>query len=435
MAATVQALPSCLAYQITGVCFFLKCTPVGCSIETSIRVSHYAPDVIVSTYNDALNHPWIDVGPMVAGVFEKVGSSMMGFTLDSSANTAREAQEIATFKSADAIGNPIGAMMAGGGTFEFLDFQELMNFPSQELPRILRLWAGVPVQAGNQLFESARTAANNATSLINSIGALPNQFGGMLSEAGGLLQSVLGSPMSSVFSAGGSSGGSGGANGGGGSDESNAGGPPTFDQMVDQMKRIFREAGVSGGTSSSGNNGGISPFICPGNGGLFSIHYHSAPDSVFWRSKLPVELLYPAAWIPGFDEVTVSGLSTWGSFYPRVGELVQSHPVKASAVFASRVANIISQPYQPHIYKQLSVKADSERRYVYFERGSKPLWQPVWPVPEPGCIQFGENDSLNLFTSWGDYRTSSNYGYIWNLWRRYVCCERKTPIYLFAIPP
>ena len=56
----------------------------------------------------------------------------------------------------------------------------------------------------------------------------------------------------------------------------------------------------------------------------------------------------------------------------------------------------------------------------------------MFPVPETNCITFGENDSLGVF-SWHDFKTSSTYGYIWNLWQRYECCKSRG-IFLFSIP-
>ena len=48
-------------------------------------------------------------------------------------------------------------------------------------------------------------------------------------------------------------------------------------------------------------------------------------------------------------------------------------------------------------------------------------------------MTFGANDSLGV-GSWGDYKTSSNNGYVWNLWHRYECCSKAAPIFLFAVP-
>ena len=55
----------------------------------------------------------------------------------------------------------------------------------------------------------------------------------------------------------------------------------------------------------------------------------------------------------------------------------------------------------------------------------------LYPV-NTGCMSFGTNDSLSL-TSFGDGRTSSHDGYVWNMWNRYDCCQRRGS-YLFSIP-
>ena len=438
--ATARAMPSCLAYQLTGVCFFLKCTPFGCSVETSIRVQHYVPDVVVSTYNAPAQHPWTDVGRKVAETLAKPGSKMLKLPLDSTANTARESEEIVTFKSTDAIGNPVGAAMSGGGNFEYPDLSELQSFPSQELPRIVNAWRLVPVNAANDLVEGARALASNPGSLLGSYSNLMGQFSSVVSSFGSVGQLGIGGIfddlMSNIGGGGavdgaggpggaGGSGGSGGAGGiggvgGGGTGAGGAGGGGS--------------GGMTGGSGSGGGGGGgggASSYLCPGDAGMLSIKYHSDLDAMFWRGVIPLELLYPGSWVPGFNEVSQTPVNTWGGVYPRTGELVQSHPVKSSAVLAARVASIIRQPAQPHIYNKITPKG--EQQFVYFSKGDEPRWQAVFPVASTGCIEFGENDSLSL-GSYGDLKTSSRDGYIWNLWLRYSCCERKTPIFLFAIP-
>jgi integrating conjugative element protein (TIGR03756 family) len=163
---------------------------------------------------------------------------------------------------------------------------------------------------------------------------------------------------------------------------------------------------------------------------MLSLQYHSELDSTFWRGKIPLELLYPGSWVPGIGEVGNSLINTWGGEYPRMGELVQSHPRKASAVMAHRVGSIIRRGAQPHIYKKLYAKGGGFR---YFAQMADPKWQAVHPIPEPGCITFGANDSLGV-GSWGDYKTSGNNGYVWNLWHRYECCSKAAEIFLFAVP-
>lgn len=424
MGATVSAIPSCLAYRVTGVCFWLKCTIFGCSVKTSIKVSHYIPDLVVSTYGAPEQHPWADVGVPVAGIMTGVGSSFMGSLLDSSGDTAREAQEIATFKSADAFGNPVGAFMGGVTTWEYPDAQELMNFPSQELPRIMQMWASVPVNLANGVLEGARATAMNPSAMLGELANIPGMLSGAMdsiSSLGGMLSSATGDMGGGTGSGTGDGGGTTGESGsetGGSTGGGSSGG--TGNQSWSDM--------INSAMSAGGR--GLSEYICPGGSGMMSLQYHSELDSPFWRGKIPLELLYPGSWVPGIDEVGNSLINTWGGEYPRMGELVQSHPRKASAVMANRVGSIVRRGAQPHIYKKLYAKGGN---YRYFAQMADPKWQAVHPIPEPGCMTFGASDSLGV-GSWGDYKTSSNNGYVWNLWHRYECCSKAAPIFLFAVP-
>lgn len=411
MASTIAALPSCLAYRVTGMCFWLRCTPFGCSVKTSVKVSHYVPDVVVSTFGAPEQHPWADVGKPIAGTMTGLGSSFMGLKLDSSADTARETKEVVTFKSVDAIGNPVGAIMGGNTNFEYPDTEELMKFPSQEVPRIMQMWASVPRDLANGVLEGARATAMNPSAMLGELGNLPGQLSGMMSS----LQN-LGSSSSSTLPEGADTYGQD-SSGGEGGGENNQSTP--YSEMMESM-----QSGLSAGGA------GTSDYLCPGGSGMLSIQYHSELDSLFWRGKIPLELLYPGSWVPGIGEVGNSLINTWGGGYPRMGELVQSHPRKAAAVYAHRVGSIIRQGAQPHIYKKLSPKGGN---YRYFATMADPRWQPVHPVSEPTCMTFGANDSLAL-GSWGDYKTSGNYGYVWNLWLRYECCRKAAEIFLFSVP-
>ena len=388
MQATISALPSCLSYKVTGVCFFLRCSP-WCTIKTSIKVSHAVPDVIISTYPAPDRHPWTDVGRPLALALKAPGDTMLGALSDAQADTARETSEVVTFKSVDAIGNPIGAIMSNSYGFEFPDLQELMRFVPVELPRIAQQWAAVPVNAANSTLEGARTTALNPGSLLGEIANLPGQIGGSLSNvrdtAAGL--SSLGSDVD-------------------------------LQQIADKTRQSLSAAMANAGSS----------LMCPGGSSMLSIQYHSDLDSLFWRGSIPLELLYPGSWVPGIDEVGNGLINTWGNTYPRTGEFTQPHPRKASAVIAARAASIIRQSAQPHIYKKLSPKGGQ----VYFKQMADPKYQPIWPIPESRCITFGENDSLGL-GSWGDYKTSGDNAYIWNLWHTYECCQRQGA-YLFSVP-
>ena len=40
----------CFEWEALGICFWLKCSLLGCDIESSIRVGHYIPDLVVASY-------------------------------------------------------------------------------------------------------------------------------------------------------------------------------------------------------------------------------------------------------------------------------------------------------------------------------------------------------------------------------------------------
>jgi hypothetical protein len=411
---TLSALPSCVSYQLRGVCFWLRCIPfVGCSIQTSIRVSHYVPDVIISTYHDPATHPWAEVGKPISVALSSVGSMLIGAPIDSSASTQKETAEIATFKSADAIANPAGMiaqvlssnqMSNFSGSFGFPGFDELMAFPST-LPSIASQWAQVPQALGNELLESARRVAQMPSEILSSIAKFPSMLGN-LSSSMGKLGDLFGGNMDL----------------GGLTDKL---GVQVSDLTSVDTGPIKDLLNVAQGMGSSGS---FSDMFCPGSASAFTLHFQADMDALFWRSVIPVELLYPQSWVPGLGEVSTSPLvNTWGPTYPRTGELVQSHPVKASAVLATRVGNIITQGAQPHIYKRLVPGSG----YRYFG-GLNTRWQMLYPVAEKSCHVFGTNDSLGL-TSYGDGMTDSADGYMWNMWNQYDCC-RTRGIFLFSVP-
>lgn len=105
--ATVT-FPSCSQWHVSGVCFFLYCSH-HCRIRTTVRYSHFAPDLVVSTYQDLDNHPWPEVGiptgkalAMGASTLLKafIGDGAGSFTKGDRRNRA------AKYRDADAIGHP-----------------------------------------------------------------------------------------------------------------------------------------------------------------------------------------------------------------------------------------------------------------------------------------------------------------------------------------
>ncbi|MDC6679228.1 TraU family protein, partial [Leclercia adecarboxylata] len=53
--------PNCLAYRVVGICFWLLCTPFGCTVKTSTKVRHFIPELVVSSCAITGNNPWTEM--------------------------------------------------------------------------------------------------------------------------------------------------------------------------------------------------------------------------------------------------------------------------------------------------------------------------------------------------------------------------------------
>jgi len=93
--------PDCLEYRVVGICFWLFCTNFGCSVETSVKVRHYVPDAVVSSYSNTGANPWVDVQSMS----QPNATAQAGG--DGTTNHDNE-NNLAKFKNGDVIGHPGG---------------------------------------------------------------------------------------------------------------------------------------------------------------------------------------------------------------------------------------------------------------------------------------------------------------------------------------
>ncbi len=93
--------PDCLEYRVAGICFWLLCTYFSCSVETSVKVRHYVPDAVVSSYSNTGENPWVDVQSMS----QPNATAQAGG--DGTTNENHE-NNLAKFKNADVIGHPGG---------------------------------------------------------------------------------------------------------------------------------------------------------------------------------------------------------------------------------------------------------------------------------------------------------------------------------------
>ena len=97
--------PSCLEYRVVGICYWLFCTPFGCKVRTSVKVRHYVPDAVVSSYSNTGANPWVEVRAMsMPNPTARAGGD--GTTNHDNENT------LAKFKNADVIGHPGGSVFS-----------------------------------------------------------------------------------------------------------------------------------------------------------------------------------------------------------------------------------------------------------------------------------------------------------------------------------
>ena len=104
--ATTKAISSCINYRISGVCFWLNCNLIHCSVETSYKISHFIPDIIVSSYS--YDAPWQETKYYNNSIQKLLGRSGGGLApwhpRDSSLR----------FKRVDVIGAPLSGLLANG---------------------------------------------------------------------------------------------------------------------------------------------------------------------------------------------------------------------------------------------------------------------------------------------------------------------------------
>lgn len=187
----------------------------------------------------------------------------------------------------------------------------------------------------------------------------------------------------------------------------------------------FKEATAIGHPLAGFTSLSTAEYWCPSEADPFVPYFSSSFDALAWRLGL-TEMLYLQNFLPGARVVGKGFTQQWGSVFPRTGFITQKDDVKAGAVIAQRVGNIVTQDRQPHVYQTFGE--------VHYNRISLPgelrennaatgLWQMLAPKKDKQCYVFGQNDVLG--TPWSADRKSEDKAYAYALWRRYECCKAK----------
>lgn len=114
LAKTAEATFACAQWRAVGLCFWLDCSVLGCRVETSLKIGHYNPDLVVSSYNTLGDNPWREMQPVLGAIQQSAAGSVLGslidVVMDSSGNrtegSRRRDHKNLIYRETDAIGHP-----------------------------------------------------------------------------------------------------------------------------------------------------------------------------------------------------------------------------------------------------------------------------------------------------------------------------------------
>lgn len=111
---------NCISWRVSGICYWLFCTPFGCKVRTSVKVTHFIPQAVVSTYVAPGGNPWQEMAfvSQTAGGLESAVTSGLSGVSAGGANPADmknpgQRKSAVRFKYADAIGHPATSLIGG----------------------------------------------------------------------------------------------------------------------------------------------------------------------------------------------------------------------------------------------------------------------------------------------------------------------------------
>ena len=119
VARTSDAALACMRWMPVGVCFWLRCSLSGCKVKSSLKVGHYQPDAVISSYNELGGNPWEEIrtllGPVQAGVANGLLAGLLAVPAGSAGNRTeggpgRRDHRNLVFREVDIIGHPLQSL-------------------------------------------------------------------------------------------------------------------------------------------------------------------------------------------------------------------------------------------------------------------------------------------------------------------------------------
>lgn len=139
LAQTSSAALTCMRWMPVGLCFWLRCSLYECNVETSIKVGHYQPDAVVSSYNELGGNPWIEIRSTLGLAQKSAASGLLGSLLAVPIESAGNRTEGGRgnkdhrnliFRETDLIGHPLSTLSGMVANTGYLcDSQTTAFFP------------------------------------------------------------------------------------------------------------------------------------------------------------------------------------------------------------------------------------------------------------------------------------------------------------------
>ena len=118
VAQTTTAALACMRWMPVGVCFWLHCSLTGCRVRTSIKVGHYQPDAVVSSYNALGGNPWLEIRSTLGLAQKAAATGLLGRLIPVPVESAGNRTESSPgrdhrnliFRESDVIGHPVSSL-------------------------------------------------------------------------------------------------------------------------------------------------------------------------------------------------------------------------------------------------------------------------------------------------------------------------------------
>lgn len=110
---------SCISWKVKGICYWLFCTPFGCSVKTSVKVEHFIPEAVVSAYSGPGDNPWTEmaaVSSTAGGAESGIIGSLSGVAVGGGQQELKAPglrKQNLHYSYADAYGHPATTLIGG----------------------------------------------------------------------------------------------------------------------------------------------------------------------------------------------------------------------------------------------------------------------------------------------------------------------------------